>query len=91
MTNKSLQLTNRIDKAKQGGLKDKLKFLASDSLVYGSIQAVSKFFAIFLTPILTRLLSKEEFGQLDSISNFMPLFIAIGILGMDSAVARFLL
>lgn len=82
-------MTNRIDKAKQGGLKDKLKFLASDSLVYGSIQAVSKFFAIFLTPILTRLLSKEEFGQLDSISNFMPLFIAIGILGMDSAVARF--
>ena len=66
-----------------------LKFLFKDTLLYGVLSAASRIFTIFTVPLITRIFSKAEFGSIDGFNVLSQLFIAIIIMGMDSAVARF--
>lgn len=50
---------------------------------------MAKLFSIFTVPILTRILSREEFGVIDGIGIFASIFTPIMVMGMDSAIARF--
>lgn len=65
------------------------RLLAKDSLVFGVLNAISKFFSLFLTPLFTSQLTKEEYGTMDIINQLMSISGTIIILGMDSAIARF--
>ncbi len=67
----------------------RLGFLFKDSVIYGGAGAFAKLFSIFTLPILTRILSKEEFGIIDGIGIFAAIFTPIMIMGMDSAIARY--
>lgn len=80
---------NRLDNLKKGALKERIKFLVGDVFVYGGAAALYKFMALFLTPILTRYLSPNEFGIMDSLSVIGSILGVIIILGLDSAIARF--
>ncbi|WP_276348725.1 oligosaccharide flippase family protein [Daejeonella sp. JGW-45] len=60
-----------------------------DSVVFGGLNALSKFFSLFLTPLFTSLLSKADYGIMDLLNPLMSISGTIIILGMDSAVARF--
>ncbi len=70
-------------------LKESIKFLAKDTILYGTTGAVSKFLAIFTVPILTRILTQEDYGTIDAVNAFVPLFTGFAVLGQDSAIARF--
>ncbi len=70
-------------------LKDSIKFLAKDSAVYGLAGAITKFLAIFTAPILTRVLTKGEYGSINVITSYLSVFAAFLILGQDSSIARF--
>lgn len=66
-----------------------MKFLASDSLLYGGAAALSKSISLITFPLLARHFSVEEYGVLDFymvLASFMALMF---VFGQDSAVARF--
>lgn len=67
----------------------RLGFLFKDSVIYGGAGAFSKLFSIFTVPILTRILSREEFGVIDGIGVFAAIFTPIMVMGMHSAIARY--
>ena len=69
-------------------LKDAVKFLAKDSAIYGLSGAIAKFIAIFTVPIVLRILTKEEFGVLNTVTSVSALLIGFASLGMDSSIAR---
>lgn len=82
-------MVNEYEKVQNASIGERLKFLIKDSVIYGGISSASKFLHIFLLPILTRLLSQEDYGIYDTlliISNFALVLI---IAGTDSSVARF--
>lgn len=70
------------------GSRQRLKWLATDTLVYGAASAVSKSFALILFPFLTRSLSVADYGRLDLALYTALLFGLIIVWGQDSAVAR---
>ena len=70
-------------------LKESVKFLLKDTLVYGIGGIVARFFAIFTVPIVTRVLSQSEYGTVDAAMAFVGIFASLIILGQDSAIARF--
>jgi len=70
-------------------LKDSLKFLARDRFIYGVSGSIAKFIAIFTVPILTRILTKEDYGTIDAAMSATAIFGSLVILGQDSAIARF--
>jgi O-antigen/teichoic acid export membrane protein len=70
------------------GSRHRLKWLATDTLVYGVASAVSKSFALILFPFLTRNLSVADYGRLDLALYTALLFGLIIVWGQDSAVAR---
>lgn len=69
---------------------NKLKFLFKDSVVYGITNALNKFSSIFLVPILTVVLSKNEFGQMDLLRPLVSIMASFLIFGLDSAIPRFI-
>lgn len=64
--------------------------LIKDSFVYGGVNALTKLFSLFLTPLMTYQLTAEQFGTLDFYNPLISLFLTLSIFGLDSAVARFL-
>jgi O-antigen/teichoic acid export membrane protein len=58
-------------------------------VVYGIPRYFGAFSAIFLTPIYTRILLKEEYGVMDIFSTWNTAIISILPLGMVTAVLRF--
>jgi O-antigen/teichoic acid export membrane protein len=82
-------VNNRIDYLKSLNTFSKFKLLLKDSVVFGGLNALSKFFSLFLTPLFTTFLSKAEYGTMDLLNPLMSISGTIIILGMDSAVARF--
>jgi len=79
----------QIEKLKSSNTAGKFKLLMRDSFVFGGLNAFTKFFSLFLTPILTRLLSKDQYGNMDILNPIMGIVATVIICGMDSAVARF--
>lgn len=67
----------------------RLGFLFKDSVIYGGAGAVARLFSIFTVPVLTRILSREEFGTIDGIGIFASVFMPLMVVGMGSAIARF--
>ena len=70
-------------------IRNRVRFLVKDSVVYGSAAAFSQAFSLITFPLLTRHFAVEEFGVLDYfmvLSNFLVTFF---IFGQDSGVARF--
>lgn len=70
-------------------LLDRLKFLAKDSAVYGSANAISKLVSLISFPIITRYYSVVEYGIIDAFTVLSNLLIIIIVFGQDSAVVRF--
>lgn len=82
-------MKDQVEKLRNSNTWDKFRFLAKDSLVYGGLSALTKFFSIFLTPVLTGVLAKEEYGNMDILNPILATSATIIVFGMDSAVARF--
>jgi len=66
-----------------------IKRVLSDSVVYGLTRYASAIAAIFLTPIYTRMLLKEDYGAMDIFSSLNTLVIQVLPLGMTTAAMRF--
>jgi O-antigen/teichoic acid export membrane protein len=82
----SSQHTERI---RAGSIRQRLGFLAKDSVIYGGAATLSKMLNLLILPILTRLFSNAEYGALDVMTVWGGIFIAVIIMGQDSAIARF--
>lgn len=82
-------MSNFLENLKNISTIEKVKFLIKDSIIYGGLNAITKVFSIFLTPMLARLLTKEEFGNMDILNPLLSIGATIIVFGMDSAVARF--
>lgn len=65
-----------------------LKFLAKDSALYGIAGSLQKLVALMIIPLISRYLTKEEFGILNTITPFAMVFAGVITLGQDSAIAR---
>src|SRR3954465_13795473 len=62
--------------------------LSRDSLVYSLGAFAGKAAALVLVPILTRVLSTEDFGRLDVLSALTSALISVLLLGLDTAAVR---
>jgi len=80
---------DQVEKLRNSNTLEKFRFLAKDTVIYGGLSALTKFFSIFLTPVLTGFLAKEEYGNMDILNPILSTAATIIVFGMDSAVARF--
>ncbi len=70
-------------------MKEQIKALAGQTLIYGTLTIVGRFLTFLLTPLYTNYLSMNEFGEITFI---LPLFAFINILfsfGMETTFLRF--
>lgn len=67
----------------------RLRFLLSDTALYGGASAAAKLLSLFTVPVLTRILSTGEFGAMDALAVWTSIFVMFATMGQDSAVARF--
>ena len=65
------------------------KTLFKDSIVYGFVSYLSVVSALILTPIYTRMISKESYGLMELFNTWNNLIIAILPLGIITAVVKF--
>ena len=63
--------------------------LIKDSIVYGSFKDLSILSALILTPIYTRIISKESYGLMELFNTWNNLVIAILPLGIVTTVIKF--
>jgi len=70
-------------------LKEYLKRVSRDTIVYGFGNVVLSSISFFLVPIYTRIFSPGDYGVLDVISTVSSLLSMALLLGMSSAVFRF--
>jgi len=83
-------MNNRAYEAiRNGSMVQRLKFLGSDTILYGGATAVNKMLSLFIVPVLTRFFSTAEYGAIDIIAVLGSVFIVVITMGQDSAVARF--
>jgi O-antigen/teichoic acid export membrane protein len=68
---------------------ERLRFLAADSVYYGTAMAISKLMGVFTVPVLARAFSSAQFGLTDALAVWTTMFALIASMGQDSAVARF--
>ncbi len=70
-------------------VRDSLKRLSGDSLVYGLGQVMGKVVNFLLVPVLTRVLVPEQFGVSENVTQYMASALLLLVFGMDGALARF--
>lgn len=70
--------------------KGQLRFLFSDSLVFGVISVLERMAAIFVLPVLVRIFSRAEYGVVDAVRVFGATIAIVAIVGLDQATARFI-
>lgn len=70
-------------------VREGLKRLASDSIVYGLGQAGGRAVQLLLVPVLTRALDPAAYGVSELVVGYSQTVILVLVLGMDSALARF--
>lgn len=70
-------------------LRDSLKRLSSDSIVYGLGQVSGKAVNLLLVPFLTRTLLPQQYGVADLVIAYSASLLLVLVLGMDAALARF--
>ncbi|OPY15547.1 MAG: Polysaccharide biosynthesis protein [Syntrophus sp. PtaB.Bin001] len=78
-----------IDDPSRLNLRQRLHFLAKDSLLYGTAAALNKAFALITFPLLARYFSVEDYGVIDYFNILASLMTIVFVFGQDSAVARF--
>lgn len=78
-----------IDDPSGLGVRDRLRFLVKDSMLYGGAGALNKAFALITFPLLARHFSVADYGLIDFFSVLAALMAIFFIFGQDSAVARF--
>jgi len=66
-----------------------LRQLLNDSVIYGLGGAFSKSIALLTLPILTRIFSPKDFGEIEMLSVIGSLLAAGLNLGLDSAQSKF--
>ena len=71
------------------GVKERLRFLAKDSVVYGIAATINRATALLTFPLLARHFSVSEFGIVDSLILLVSVLSTMVIFGQDSAVARY--
>ncbi|MBI5170806.1 MAG: oligosaccharide flippase family protein [Candidatus Eisenbacteria bacterium] len=70
-------------------VRDSLKRLSGDSLVYGLGQVAGKIVNFLLVPVLTRVLVPEQFGVSENVTQYTASALLVLVFGMDGALARF--
>ena len=70
-------------------LRQRLRFLAKDSILYGGAASFNKAFALLTFPMLARHFPVEAYGVYDFLNVSVSLLAIILVFGQDSAVARF--
>ena len=70
-------------------LRQRLRFLAKDSILYGGAASFNKAFALLTFPMLARHFPVEAYGVYDFLNVSISLLAILLVFGQDSAVARF--
>ena len=70
-------------------LRDSLKKLSGESLVYGLGQVSGRAVNLLLVPVLTRVLLKQQFGVAELVTGYSASLLLVLVFGMDGALARF--
>ncbi len=70
-------------------VRDSLKRLSSDSLVYGLGQVGGKVVNLLLVPVLTRVLVPQQYGVADLVIAYSASALLVLVFGLDGAVSRF--
>ena len=70
-------------------VRDSLKRLSGDSLVYGLGQVGGKVVNLLLVPVLTRMLVPQQYGVADLVTAYSASVLLVLVFGMDGALARF--
>jgi len=70
-------------------IRDSLKRLGGDSLVYGFGQVSGKVVNLLLVPVLTRVLIPQQYGVADLVVAYASSALLVLVFGMDGALARF--
>jgi O-antigen/teichoic acid export membrane protein len=70
-------------------LREYVRRLSKDTVVYGFGNAVLSSISLFLVPIYTRIFSREDYGALDIIATASSLLSLLLLLGLSAAVFRF--
>ncbi len=68
-------------------LREVLKRLTGDTLIYGLGTIISRAISFFLLPLYTRMLAPAEYAQVDVLLTFNSILVIIAILGIDSGLA----
>lgn len=70
-------------------LRDSLRKLSGESLVYGIGQVSGRAVNLLLVPVLTRVLLKQQFGVAELVTGYSASLLLVLVFGMDGALARF--
>ncbi|MFP5039666.1 oligosaccharide flippase family protein [Parasediminibacterium sp. JCM 36343] len=67
-----------------------IKKLASQTVYYGLSSIAARFINYLLTPYLTAVLTKQDYGKMGAIYSMIPLFNILFTYGMETAYFRFI-
>ncbi len=70
-------------------VRDSLRRLSGDSLVYGLGQVGGKVVNLLLVPVLTRVLVPQQYGVADMVIAYSASALLVLVFGMDGALSRF--
>lgn len=70
-------------------VRDSLRRLSGDSLVYGLGQVGGKVVNLLLVPVLTRVLVPQQYGVADLVTAYSASALLVLVFGMDGALSRF--
>lgn len=70
-------------------IREQLKRLSGESLVYGLGQVGGKAVNLLLVPLLTRVLLRQQYGVADLVISYSASALLVLVCGMDAALARF--
>lgn len=71
-------------------LREQIRRLSGDSLIYGGGQALAKAVNLLLVPVLTRVLLPQQFGVSELVVAYSQSILLVLVFGMDGALVRFL-
>ncbi len=67
-----------------------IKKLAGQTMWYGVSSIAARFISYLLTPYLTIILTKEDYGRMGAVYSMIPLFNVLFTYGMETAYFRFI-
>jgi len=70
-------------------VRESLKRLSGESLVYGLGQVSGRAVSLLLVPILTRVLLRQQYGVSELVNGYSASVLLVLVFGMDAALARF--